>query len=80
MSVYWNEDAGQIFSIDEDKKFEDQIYYIQKIKINKFTGKLPEKIMDFPSGCKVYGPGLGDMNELLDATPLLEEHKSGGAK
>ena len=80
LSVYWNEDAGQIFSADEDKKFEDQIYYIQKIKVNKFTGELPEKIMDFPEGCKVYGPGLGDMNELLEMPPLLEEHKEAAKK
>ena len=80
LSVYWNEDAGQIFSADEDKKIEDQIYHIQKIKINKFTSELPDKVMAFPSGCKVYGPGLGDMNELLDMPPLLEEHKEATKK
>ena len=76
LSVYINEDAGQIFANDEDKKFEEQIYDIQKIKINKFTRELPNKIMDFPAGCKVYGPGLGDMNELLEMPPLLEEYKA----
>jgi len=76
LSVYINEDAGQIFANDEDKKFEEQIYDIQKIKINKFTSELPNKIMDFPAGCKVYGPGLGDMNELLEMPPLLEEYKA----
>lgn len=80
LSVYWNEDAGQIFSVDEDKKFDEQIYYIQKIKVNKFTGELPEKIMEFPEGCKVYGAGLGDMNELLDMPPLLEEYKEAPKK
>ena len=76
LSVYSNEDAGQIFAADEDKKFEEQIYDIQKIKINKFTSELPNKVMEFPSGCKVYGPGLGDMNELLEMPPLLEEYKA----
>ena len=76
LSVYSNEDAGQIFAANEDKKLEEQAYEIQKIKINKFTGELPDKIMDFPEGCKVYGPGLGDMNELLEMPPLLEEHKA----
>ena len=76
LSVYINEDAGQIFASNEDKKFEEQNYEIQKIKINKFTRELPDKIMDFPAGCKVYGPGLGDMNELLEMPPLLEEYKA----
>lgn len=80
LSVYFNEDAGQIFANDEDKKSDEQIYDIQKIKINKFTRELPNKIMEFPSGCKVYGPGLGDMNELLEMPPLLEEYKEEAKK
>lgn len=74
LTVDFNEDAGQIFAADEDKKPEQQIYNIQRIKVNKFTGELPADIMKFPEGAKVYGPGTGDMNEVLEQPPLLEEH------
>lgn len=47
---------------------------VVKILIKKFTTELPESAMTVPSGCKVYGPGLGDMNDLLDIKVLLEEH------
>lgn len=74
LTVNENEDAGQIFSADEDKKPEQQIYNIQKITVKKFSGELPADIMKFPEETKVYGPGIGDMNELLEQLPLLEEH------
>ena len=74
LTVDWEEDAGTIFLQEVIKKPADQIYDIQRIKINKFTSELPENVMAFPTGCKIYGPGLGNMDELLDATPLLEQH------
>ena len=76
MTVDLKEDAGTIFAEEENKKPEAQNYEIQTIKIRKITGTLPEKIMEFPNRCKVYAPGLGDMNELLDQPPLLEEFKT----
>jgi len=74
LTVDWDEDAGTIFAAEEDKKPEQQIYNIQRIKVNKFTAELPKDIMKFPEGSKVYGPGLGNMDELLDAPPLLEQY------
>lgn len=74
LTVDWDEDAGQIFATEVGKKPADRIYDIQEIKINKFTGELPTDVMVFATGTKVYGPGLGNMDELLDAPPLLEEH------
>lgn len=74
LTVDWNEDAGKIFDEEYDKNFDRQDYNVQRIKINKFTGELPANAMKFNSGCKVYGPGIGDMNELLEKPPLLEEH------
>ena len=77
LTLDWAEDAGTIFAEEVLKKPADRIYDMQQITIRKFTGELPEKIMAFPNGSKVYGPGLGNMDELLDAPPLLEEHKTG---
>ena len=74
LTVDYNEDAGEIFAADEDKTPEKQTYNIQRIKINKFTGELPTDVMKFRKETKVYGPGLGDMNELLDQPPLIEQH------
>ena len=74
LTVDYNEDAGEIFAADEDKTPEKQTYNIQRIKINKFTGELPTNVMKFHKETKVYGPGLGDMNELLDQPPLIEQH------
>ena len=74
LMVDYNEDAGQIFAADEDKEPDKQIYNIQRIKINKFTGELPADVMKFPEESKVYGSGTGDMNEVLDQPPLLEQH------
>lgn len=78
LTVNWNEDAGTIFQENDGKKPEQQDYEIQTINIKKFTAELPKDIMKFPNGSKVYGPGLGNMNELLDQLPLLEEYKSEG--
>ena len=74
MTVDWEEDAGTIFEEELKKKPAEQSYDIQRIKINKFTGELPADVMNFPSGSKVYGADLGNMDELLDMPPLLEEH------
>ena len=78
LTVNWNEDAGTIFNENYGKKPEQQDYEIQTINIRKFTKELPKDVMKFPNGSKVYGPGLGNMNELLDQPPLLEEYKSEG--
>lgn len=74
LTVDWQEDAGTIFASELLKKQEDWTYDIQVIKINKFTGELPNEVMQFSQGSKVYGPGLGNMDELLDAPPLLEQY------
>ena len=45
---------------------------IQNIKI---LSELPEKIkIEVPKDYKVYGAGLGDMDDLLDQPPLLEDY------
>lgn len=74
LTVDWDDDAGQILATDFGKKSADRIYDIQEIKINKFTGELPADVMKFAEGTQIYGPGLGNMDELLDAPPLLEQH------
>lgn len=74
LTVDWSEDAGEIFAKEILKKPADRIYDIQEIKINKFTGELPADVMKFPTGSQVYAPGLGNMDELLEAPPLLEQH------
>ena len=74
LTVDWDVDAGTVFTSNENKKPEQQDYTIQTITIKKLTKELPKDVMVFPKGCKVYGPGLGNMNELLDQPPLLEEH------
>lgn len=74
LTVDWDDDAGQILETEFGKKSADRIYDIQEIKINKFTGELPADVMKFAEGTQIYGPGLGNMDELLDAPPLLEQH------
>lgn len=74
LTVDWDDDAGQILATEFGKKSADRIYDIQEIKINKFTGELPADVMKFAEGTQIYGPGLGNMDELLDAPPLLEQH------
>ncbi len=76
LSVDWDVNAGQIVLDEEGKKTDQQNYEIQTLRINKLTRELPQNVMSFPNGCKVYGPGLGDMNEIIDQPPLLEEFKS----
>ena len=78
LTVDWNEDAGNIFNENYGKKPDQQDYEIQTLKIRQFTKELPKDVMKFPNGSKVYGPGLGNMDELLDQPPLLEEYKSEG--
>ncbi|MBR1859561.1 MAG: hypothetical protein IJ797_08690 [Selenomonadaceae bacterium] len=74
LTVNWDEDAGIIFNENIDKKPEQQDYTIQKITIKKLTKELPKNVMAFPKGAKVYGPGLGNMNELLEQPPLIESY------
>ena len=76
LTVDLNVDAGQIVLDEEDKKIDNQNYEIQTLRINKLTKELPQNVMNFPNGCKVYGPGLGDMNEIIEQPPLLEEYKT----
>lgn len=46
-----------------------------ELKNVKILSTMPEKInVELPKGTKVYGAGLGDMDDLLEQTPLLEEH------
>lgn len=45
---------------------------LQNVKI---LAELPEKIkVEIPKGNKVYSAGLGDMDDLLDQSPLLEDY------
>ena len=76
LTVNWNEDAGTIFNENDGKKLDQQDYEIQTLNIRQLTRELPKDVMKFPNGSKVYGPGLGNMDELLDQVPLLEEFKS----
>ena len=76
LTVDWNADAGQIVLDEEDKKPDQQNYAIQTLRVRELTKELPKNVMAFPNGCKVYGPGLGDMNEIIDQPPLLEEFKT----
>lgn len=47
-----------------------------EIKNVKILDHMPEKIaVEIPKGTKVYGAGLGDMDDLLEQPPLLEEYK-----
>lgn len=68
-----DEDAVEILNAKDDKS-QNILYDTTTITIKKLTKELPPNVMDFPKGCKVYGPGLGDMNELIEQPPLLEEH------
>ena len=74
LTVDWDEDDTKILADELPKKVTERVYDIQEIKINKFTKELPADVMKFPEGSKVYGPGLGNMDELLDSAPLLEQH------
>lgn len=74
LTVDFDQDAGTIFVDELAKKPEDWSYDIQRITIRKFIGELPKDVMEFSLGSKVFAPGLGNMDELLDAQPLLEEH------
>lgn len=48
----------------------------EEIKNVKILNHMPEKIaVEVPKGTKVYGAGLGDMDDLLEQPPLLEEYK-----
>ena len=67
-----NENPEKVLDLDENKKPEKQTYDIQCFKINEFTSEFPEKLIRLKKGCKIYAPGLGDMNELLEMPPLLE--------
>lgn len=48
--------------------------------IGTFKGEVDEKFRKMPDGLKVYAVGLGDMDDLLEKTPLVEEYKSSNAK
>lgn len=74
LTVDWDEDAGQILSTEAGKKPSERTYDIQEIRITKFTKELPKDVMKFATETKVYGPGLGNMDELLDSAPLLEQY------
>lgn len=48
----------------------------EEIKNVKILNRMPEKIaVEVPKGTKVYSAGLGDMDDLLEQPPLLEEYK-----
>ncbi|MBR4151348.1 MAG: hypothetical protein IKT98_00130 [Selenomonadaceae bacterium] len=74
LTVDWEEDAGEIFMEEFRKKPEEQVYDIQNIKINKFTSEFSADVMNFKQGTKVYAPDVGNMDELLNMAPLLEEY------
>lgn len=74
LTIDWNEDAGEILETELPKKPGERIYDIQEIRIRKFTGELPKNVTTFSAGSKVYAPDVGNMDELLDAPPMLEEY------
>jgi len=45
-----------------------------EIKVKKITKELPANVFEIPKGYKVYGAGLGDMNDLLDIPVLVEDY------
>ena len=75
LTVNWNADAGTIFAANEDLKPHKRTYQIRTVIIKKLSKELPKDAVEIPKGCKIYGPGLGNMNELLDQPPLIAENK-----
>lgn len=47
---------------------------VNKISIKKITRELPKGAFELPSKCKLYAPGLGDMDDLLGNKVLIEEY------
>ena len=75
LTVNWNADAGTIFAANEDLKPHKRTYQIRTVTIKKLSKELPKDAVEIPKGCKIYDPGLGNMNELLDQPPLIAENK-----
>ena len=72
--LYYNEkgELKKIKTMFQSNGREEEIPF-GEIKVLKITDKLPEHIIEIPQECKIYAPGTGDMNDLLDQRVLLEE-------
>lgn len=70
-SLYYSEDKLAIISVKTAPAGE-QYTETKRYMIYKITGELPEKSTVIPEGCKVYRAGLGDMDDLLENSVLVE--------
>lgn len=72
---YYYDDKGELDKIETIYKSGDNEFRTTCF-IGTFKGEVDEKFKKMPNGLKVYAVGLGDMNDLLEKTPLVEEYKS----